>query len=84
MARPSPAAQFSGRSIATPYAVDQKMKIGVKFSGKDVEFSVNGELMGKCQRKAVPAQMGLTLRGGDDWSAGTTRFGNFKISANKQ
>jgi hypothetical protein len=69
------------RGISTPYANGSDLKIGVKCVGSSLELYVNDELMAKGKRPAVPGEMGIVVRGGDDWSAGVTQFWDFKISA---
>jgi hypothetical protein len=69
------------RGVPVPYVHEQEFKFGMKLSGKNFEFYVDGELMAKGTRKAVPLTLNLALSAGDDWSRGTAQFWDFKVSA---
>lgn len=71
------------RGVSFPYSNGQEMKLGINFSGKNVDLYINGELMARGMRRNVPTTLAMVLRGGDDWSTGTTLFWDFKASPPK-
>ncbi len=68
------------RSIPAVYDVGDSMKVVVKMSGKDAELYVDDNQIGVYERRLTPRTMTITLRGGDDWSPGATKFWGFKVS----
>lgn len=68
------------RGVPAPYLLGQTLSVRLVLQGESAELWVDGELMSHGKRRFTPATMGLLLRGGDNWSHGTTRFTDIHLS----
>jgi hypothetical protein len=73
----------SYRGVTRKYVNGEEMLIGVRFRGAHFDWYANGERIGRGERAVVPEYVTIGIRGGDNWSRGTTLYWDFKVMAKK-